>query len=166
MNVAHVNLNTLINKLNYVIPFLFHSNIHVLGISETWLNSDIHDAALMIPGFSILRADSPSGIKKHGVAVYIREYINYIKIDVCVSNVIVVYLCSYDLYIVTIYRPPSFSLIENNALKNFIIDFCEDKEVVLQGDLNLPSIQWDKEDVIASSYVLPLDLDFFRCLLV
>ena len=62
----------------------------------------------------------------------------------------------------TIYRPPSFSLVENNALKDFLIDFCEDKEVILQGNFDLPSIQWDKDDIIASSYVLPLDLDFFH----
>ena len=40
--------------------------------------------------------------------------------------ILLFYLCSYDLYIMNIYRPPSFSLDENDALKNCIIDFCED----------------------------------------
>ena len=60
----------------------------------------------------------------------------------------------------------SFSHTDSDTLKDFIIDYCEDKEVIPQGNFNLPSIQWYKEDIMISSYVLPLNLDFsFRKLL-
>ena len=42
---------------------------------------------------------------------------------------------------------------------DFLRDFCVDKEVVLLGDLNLPSLCWEKENP-AEGYVRPIDLQF------
>ena len=158
---SHVNLNSLTNKLNYVKNLLQSQNIDVLGISETWLVSEVSDSFISIPGYNLIRADSPSGIRKHGVALYIKVNIQFDFISVTIPNVIVIFLPYYKLYVITIYRPPSYTDIENALLLNFISVFCSDKEVVLQGDFNLPSLHWDLEDLL-SVYISPVDLDFLN----
>ena len=58
-----------------------------------------------------------------------------------------------------VYRPPSISSADNTNLLNFIEQFCSEREVVLLGDFNLPSINWasDTPDVGAST----TDLAYF-----
>ena len=48
------------------------------------------------------------------------------------------------VYIYVVYRPPSYSAHENEALIDFLLESCTGKEVVLLGDFNLPSIIWSK----------------------
>ena len=38
------------------------------------------------------------------------------------------------------YRAPSDSSHLNESLMNFLVEFCNDKQVALQGDLNLLSL--------------------------
>ena len=53
--------------------FLYNHEMTKLGISETWLTPDTTDASLSILSYSLLRADSPSDVRKHGVAFYIHN---------------------------------------------------------------------------------------------
>ena len=72
-------------------------NIDVLGISETWLVSEVSDSFISIPGYNLIRADSPSGIRKHGVALYIKENIQFDFISITIPNAIVIFLPYYKL---------------------------------------------------------------------
>ena len=144
LRFGHANLNSLLNKMNHVINFLYCNEITVLGISESWLTSDTTDASLSIPTYTLLRADSPSGARKHGVALYIHNSLVFTQVISDMPNMIVIYLNDYDLYVVTIYRPPSYSSMGNIALINLLQRLCLDKEVVIQGDFNLPTIRWDQ----------------------
>ena len=148
------------NKVNLVQNFLISNNIDSLGISETWLTSEIEDSFINIPGYEIVRSDSPGLIRKHGVAMYVNNDIKFKIVDSYVNNVVIIYLFKFDIYIVTVYRPPSYSEFENNQLLNFICNFCQDKEVIVQGDFNLPSLHWELDDIF-SEYVTPLDNLFF-----
>ena len=158
---GHVNVNSLPNKLNEIFLMLSSHSIDLLGISETWLTEDTPSSFVGLPGFDLVRADSPGNVRKHGVAVYISSSIKFVRIDCSVSNVVVVYICSLDLYVLTVYRPPSFSVEDNAALIDFIVEFCLDKEVIVQGDFNLPSLRWDNDDVLGA-YVTPVDLIFYN----
>ena len=160
MIISHVNVNSLCNKLNNVYSSLVVNEIDILGISETWLTSDVNNSFVSLPGYDIVRSDSPGIIKKHGVAMYIKTNIKYSVVECPVKNVIVVYLCSFNLYIVTIYRPPSYTDLENRGLCEYVTNFCAGKETVVQGDFNLPSIVWSLEDVF-TSYISPLDRFYY-----
>ena len=140
---------------------LTNYHIDILGISESWLNHEVSDSFLNIPGYEIARSDSHCGTKKHGVAVYIKRGCKYQIVDCNVNNVLVVYLTSYNVYVITAYRPPSYVYSENCALINFLTNFSSDKEIYLQGDFNLPSIKWYLSDVF-SSYVTPLETEFYE----
>ena len=43
LNVCHVNVNSLLNKINELNLFLLGKNVDILGISESWLSGDIPD---------------------------------------------------------------------------------------------------------------------------
>ena len=162
VNICHVNLNCLINKINLVSNFLSSYNIDVLGVSESWLTSDIPDSFVAISGYHIVRSDNPSLVKKHGVAIYIRNSINYLNIPSGFKNLAVVFLVDFGIYIMTVYRPPSYNTDENVALMEFLVNFCSDKEVLVQGDFNLPSLLWQTCNPI-ENYTLPVDRLFFDC---
>ena len=125
------------------------------------MTPDISDSFLNIQSYEIARSDSPSLTRKHGVAVYVHNDLKFEIVDCYVDNVLVIYLCDYDLYVVNVYRPPSNSLQDNEILIDFLLCFCSGKEIILQGDFNLPSLNWKLEDVL-SEYVTPLDNTFFE----
>ena len=101
MKVGHVNVNNLSNKLNYISNLLDVNCLDCLGISESWLTPDTSDSFVSLPNYNICRADSLSGSRIHGVAMYIRCNIKYLKIDCTVDNVLIVYLVDYCIYLVT-----------------------------------------------------------------
>ena len=43
-------------------------------------------------------------------------------------------VCSLNIYVVTVYRPPSNSVESNDALLGFIAEFCIDKELIVHAD--------------------------------
>ena len=67
--------------------------------------------------------------------------IQAIMIDVSVDNTLVVHILEWDSFIIVSYRPPSYIDLENDSLKTFLSAFCIDKNVLMFGDFNLPSIK-------------------------
>ena len=160
LKCVHVNLNCLSNKVPFVDNFMHGDNIDILGISESWLNSDILDAAISIQGYVLIRSDSPSGIRKHGVALYVKDGIKYEVIEGSPSNTICIYLTDYKILFFEVYRPPSNSSAENLQLINYLTTKLDSCETIILGDLNLPSIDWINEN--NNSYVLPTDRCFIQ----
>ena len=120
---------------------LLNSNkIDLLGVSETWLTPSITDPFVSIPGYSLIRNDSPDLTRKHGVALYISMSFKFVRINCDIPNVLIVFLCVFEIYVIIVYRPPSNSLAENYALSNFIDGFCFEKEVMILGDFNLQEL--------------------------
>ena len=77
VSFAHVNLNCLTNKVVFVRDLIITNHIDILGISETWLTPEICDPTSTVAGYLIVRNDSPSGLRKHGVAFYIRDTMKF-----------------------------------------------------------------------------------------
>lgn len=46
-------------------------NLHILAFTETWLNNNITDSEVSLPGFSIHRSNRVDGLGG-GIAVYLR----------------------------------------------------------------------------------------------
>ena len=159
---VHINLNSLVNKVNFVKDTVESLNIDILAISETWLNGEINDATIDIPEFNLIRNDSPSGIRKHGVAIYIARALNYEVITVDLPNLICLRLIDLGIYFVAVYRPPSYLQEDNSRLIDFLSRFADDKEVCIMGDFNLPSLDW-KRDIPPDTYITPTDRMFLDC---
>ena len=141
--------------------YLQDYKISILGVSETWLLSSVPNSFVDIPSYVLLRCDVAGNVAKHGTCLYIKSSIKYIEIDVQVPNTVAVYLPDFDLYVASIYRPPSNSTVDDNALVDFLLDFCLGREVLLMGDFNLPTIQWGN-DLICNG-LSNIDRYFYQC---
>ena len=145
LNIAHCNVNGLNMKvptLQYILDL--NNTTDILLISETHLTPTINDAAISIPGYRLLRNDS-GDTQVHGVCAYVSEKIHVDKIDASSPNVILFHLSELDMYVCVVYRPPSNSIDQNTKLIEFLLHECIDKELILIGDFNLPTIKWSSE---------------------
>lgn len=124
---------------------LYDHDISVLGVGESWLLPSIPSSVVAIPNYSIVRRDVEGSIPKHGVCIYVRSSINFVEISTDIKNLLVIHLFDLDIYVVYVYRPPSYSFLDNHYLLDFIYNFCSNKEIILMGDFNLPSIKWNHE---------------------
>ena len=83
-----------------------------------------------LDGYVAVRGDANSLVRKHDSCLFIRETFKFVEIDVVLPNVVAVHLLPVVLWILSLYRPPSNTLIEDATLLLFISDFCEGREVV------------------------------------
>ena len=155
------NLNSIYNKLHYIKHFLETNNIDIIALTETWLVRDTPDSFVTIPGYTYVRPSIEGSIHKHGVGLYLKNCLDFVSVDVNVRNVLVVHVLRYDFFIVVVYRPPSSSVLDNDRLLAFLMEFCYGKEVVLLGDFNLPTVQWT--DSISHDAPCLADRGFVEC---
>ena len=132
----------------------------LLLVSETHLTPTISSAAIYIPGFDILRNDSGES-PKHGVCAYIKNGLKYDSIDYSQNNALGFRLTSLNVYVYVFYRPPSNSMNENEELLIYLQNCCIDKEAVLMGDFNLPTLDWRCESTSSASACDRRFLDLF-----
>ena len=140
--MVHCNVNGLSNKVHILRDALnMSNNVNLLLVSETHLTCSISDATISIPGYQVFRNDRASN--KHGVCVYVEETIAVDSCDITHPNVLFLKLSSFDVYVCVVYRPPSYSPDENTALLDFLLNNFSNKEAVIMGDFNLPTLYWD-----------------------
>ena len=76
LNVCHLNVNHLYNKIPDVTHFI-HSQtdtIHIMGITESMLDDRMNDANIAIQNYTVLRRDKAFELHR-GIAVYIHDTI-------------------------------------------------------------------------------------------
>ena len=154
------------NKVSSLSFFVhnFHSGVGIICISESWLTPQISSSAVALHGFSLFRNDSPSGIAKHGVAIYVRDHIRVDQVFAIFPNTLALVLGSLRITVLMVYRPPSLTLSETYALFDFICNFDFRYEVILLGDFNFPSIDWTTDPPISSSSTASDFLDLISSL--
>ena len=101
-------------------------------------------------------------VRKHGTAMYIKSTIKHHEIELSLPNVVGVLLEELDLYVLSVYRPPSYSNEENLRLRTLLWDFVFGREVLILGDFNLPTLDWSSASVL-DSYIRPVDREYYDC---
>ena len=149
------------NKMSFIVNMCKSWNIGVLSVCETWLVGSCPSSYVSVPGYSIFRGDVYGRIKKHGTLLFILDNLNPISVEVSLPNLAAAYLSRLDLYVISVYRPPSYSDQDNDLLRSFLLEFCTGRNIILMGDFNLPSLQWG-DDVPIAGYVTPLDSSFYE----
>ena len=71
-----------------------------------------------VNGFTLFRSDAHGFIRKHGLAVYVSNLLQFEEMDTSVPNAIVFKLVDFFLIIGVVYRPPSYNELENNELSS------------------------------------------------
>ena len=103
----------------------------------------------------MIRADSPDSVRKHGVFVCGKKNIFFDVVSCPVPKAVVIYLLAFNVYVISIYRPPSYNSEQDTAIIDFLYDFCANKEIVLQGDSNLSHPKWSSKIVAAINTPMP-----------
>ena len=146
LKFIHQNIRSLRKKLNELRVFLTQRpRIYIIALVETWLNSNISDAEVSLPGFTLFRRDRL--VKKGGgVAVFVSESINAVRrsdLEIDESVWIEIFLPkSKGLLFGTFYRPPSESVSQPDLdyMDRFYnsLDYAaaEGKEIIVNGDFN------------------------------
>ena len=161
LRVGLVNVNSVLNKICFLSNFASEQFLDFVVVTETWLTPDVQSSFVAVAGYDIVRADSRTGIRKHGVCIYVKNGIRFVQSDLDIGNAVAVHLLSYDIWVLGVYRPPSYSNDQNNVLMDIIAGFSIGREVILLGDFNLPSLKWQQDDVVG--YISPVDRAFLEC---
>ena len=85
IHLAHLNARSLVNKWEIFKAHFMSSNLHFIGLSETWLNDKIPSEILKLSkGLTLMRNDrkwfedgNTEPKKGGGVAVYIRNNLKF-----------------------------------------------------------------------------------------
>ena len=161
-SIVFVNVNSLMNKMDSLQTFVEDYNPDIIGIGETWLLPTDSSSFVALPEFSFVRADTAGTSRKHGVGLYVRNSLKYVETELSIQNVVGIHLTDLDVWLLCVYRPPSYNDAWNQTVVDIISNFCIEREVVVIGDFNLPSLNW-RNDNILDNYVPPLERDFFDC---
>ena len=113
------------------------------GAGKFHLTPRISNALVGIPGFNIFRKDGGDTVN-HGVCAFLRDRFPVDEEDAIHPNVLSFYLSLFNVYIFVVYRPPFNSSEQNDAHVDYLGHSCADKEALLIGDFNLPSLDWSR----------------------
>ena len=130
-------------------------------VTESHLTSEVSSSFVAIPKFTLLRNDVEGSVHKHGVCAYVHEDILVDNISSPASNVLMFQLLTYNVFIIIVYRPPSYNASQNEQLAILIENVTTGKECVVLGDFNLPNICWSSTDELpVASSVPPAEARF------
>lgn len=93
-----------------------------------------------MPSYNIVRIDTPGVIPKNGVHIYIHSSIVFESLNLPLTNLVGIHFPYRNFYILIVYHLPSSLLVDDAILLSFLENFIPEKELILKGDFNLPSI--------------------------
>ena len=156
LNIAHINIRSLLSKKDTLSIFFLNINPVVLCISESWLSKCIPDNVVRFQGYDIIRNDrktlNSKGTTKSGggLAIFISQDIHLECIAMADSNysnkdfesLWITLKCRNmkPISICTIYRPPDGNQQTFNDLSNELIELAHNRlnhEIFILGDFNL-----------------------------
>ncbi len=133
-------------------------NAILIALTESHLKEYNFDSEIQLGGYTSFRTDRASNRKKGGVITYVlNTFSACVEILASGSNTYVEYHMLYikqiDLIVITLYRPPEcpsnmfISPLEEIKIKLEGVSTCL-PNIVLTGDFNFPTIDWNSENVI------------------
>ena len=143
--MASLNINSLLAHIDEFRVFMNETDIDIISINETKLDSSIKDNEVYIPGYEIVRKDRKiNGRHGGGVCIYIRCNLNY-KICKDLSSDELEYLTveitkprTRSLLISTWYRPPDSPVCHFDHFEKIVekVD-ATNHDYFLLGDINV-----------------------------
>ena len=160
-SLLHINSRSINKNFDSVGTFLDSLNkfsFSVIGISETWLNSNSPDM-FNIPNYHMLHVDRKNG-RGGGVALYIHSIFRYkLRSDIYIDGIENAFIeidnkSGKNIIVGILYRPP------NNNINNFLDKLSneldkisrENKKIYIMGDFN---IDLSRSSQINPSYHTP-----------
>ena len=155
LKIIHMNIRSLLPKIDQIRTLLINSKIDIIILSETWLNASIDSQMVNIPGYSLIRHDRSFGSKSKtkrggGLSIYMNEALSSdLKIlkDLNSSNKNLESLWlkiqrkqAKNIILSAVYRPPNGKVNKainylNSSLNK--IEQLNKNDVYIVGDLNI-----------------------------
>ena len=136
----HININSLLPKIEELRRFVFLSNTAVIGISESKLDNSIFDLEIETDGYNILRFDR----NRHGggVACYVRNDLSFTKRNHFPHDIETIFIEIFlpktkPMTVGIVYRPPSQASFLETMNEHFYKLDTINKETYILGDFNI-----------------------------
>ena len=112
LHFMHLNINSLLNKIDELHYIARSSNAAVIGITETKLGNTVYDSEVTVDGYNIVRNDRNRS--RGGVACYIRNNICFNRKNCLSDNIENIFIDllfpkTKPISVCIIYKPPSQS---------------------------------------------------------
>ena len=155
LKFCHLNVRSILNKIDQFKIHFERSSFDVITLSETWLTEGVNSGLLEMDGYQLLRSDRATlvgnGLKRGGgLMTYIKNDLNFSVIHSDSKNISCqdveiqrLELCSSvqkNVLLLNVYRPPSGSVsicFENIDLVLEEEENLHLKDLILMGDFNL-----------------------------
>ena len=141
--IAHININHLIHKKNFINELISKNNISIFAVTETWLSGDISGGEISIPHYRVFRRDKTDR-RGGGVCIYIHETINF-KVLVQLQDPslemlwLKVTIGRQDINVGCFYRPPDAKVQLWSTLDG-TLESLQGQHIILTGDLNVNTL--------------------------
>lgn len=143
ISLFYFNIRSLSSSFSIFSDFIDEQQPSVIGLCETWLNSNMLDSALTIPNYHLLRRDRDG--RGGGVAFYIHNSLKFklLRTDPGVSALESIWISikvrGKSVCLGTLYRPPNINLtLCLDDLENIVSDFLPQYDYLLVGgDINV-----------------------------
>ena len=140
LHFIHININSLLPKIEELRRIACQSNAAVIGTSESKLDNSIFDSEIEIDGYNILRFDR----KRHGggVACYVRNYLSFTKRNYFPHDIETIFIEIFlpktkAMTVGIVYRTPSQTIFLERMNEHFYKLDTINKETYILGDFNI-----------------------------
>nr|CAI5825475.1 unnamed protein product [Callosobruchus analis] len=152
LSLGHVNCRSLLLHFNNFEEHVRNRKYSLIAVSETWLNDQIHDDAVELYGYRIVRKDRDG--RGGGVAMYVKDNIRYevFNVETVTFEILALSfkLNGLKFMAAIIYRPPGFTNMDS-----FFSEFDETvamlhltcDRLILTGDFNINMLKVDNSYV-------------------
>ena len=141
-----LNARSIVNKKYELNIMVEDIDSHIIGITESWANTDITDAELGLAGYVMFRRDR-IGRRRGGVILYVKESIQAYEIklerEADYDEAVWCKIISGNkkLNIGLVYRSPNINEEDNTKMQNAVKEVSKG-ECIIMGDFNHGHIQW------------------------
>ena len=140
LHFLHLNVNSLLPKIDELRYIVKKSNAAIIGITESKLDDSIMDCEIGISGYDLLRCDKNRN--GGGVACYIRQNICYNTKDIFASPIENIFLDillpkTKPFSVGILYRPPNQYKFIEDLCDNFSKLCPESTDLFILGDMNI-----------------------------
>ena len=143
-----INARSLRNKFSDLEALVALEDYDIIGITETWLNTDQRDylAEYCLPGYKMFNCERVNRAGG-GVLLYIKASLHPLmkvmpKLDNVDSLIVRLKIRSKNYLINLIYRPPANNAASDEKMYDQIIEMSNAFDCVIFGDFNLPVSAW------------------------
>lgn len=145
LNLIQWNCQSLLPKKALLEHFIVREKIHIIALSETWLDQE---TSFRINGYNIVRSDRSDGYG--GVALLIEKSIKFYTCSSTNSAIkgldllhVIVTNCQYLRNIIVVYCPQWVST--SKAVWDYLFSVDESKTLIL-GDFNGHHLNWSSKN--------------------